>query len=146
MSLKIRLKRIGMKKQPSYKIVVADSRKPRDGKAVEILGSYSPQRADKPLIIDMEKVDKWLSVGAKPTVAAQKLVDKARKVAEEQGITKVTVTSTPKKPKPKEKPKEEAAAETVTDESQETEAVKPEEPTEPEKPEESVDQPEPDEK
>ena len=103
MSLKIRLKRIGMRKQPSYKIVVADARKPRDGKAVDILGSYSPQRKDKPLTLDMEKVDKWLAVGAQPTLAAKKIMDRARKAAEEQGVTKVSLTSEPREPKPSKK-------------------------------------------
>ena len=90
-----------MRKQPSYKIVVMDSRKPRDGRAVEILGHYSPQRKDKPLTLDMEKVDKWIKVGAQPTISAQKIVDKARKASIEQGVTLVTVTSVPKQPKPK---------------------------------------------
>ena len=92
-----------MRKQASYKIVVADARKPRDGKAVDILGSYSPQRKDKPLTLDIEKVDKWLAVGAQPTEAAKKIVDKARKAAEEQGVTKVSLTSEPGKPKPSKK-------------------------------------------
>lgn len=112
-SLKIRLKRIGMRKQPSYKIVVADARKPRDGKAVDILGSYSPQRKDKPLTLDLAKVDKWLAVGAQPTEAAKKIMDRARKAAEEQGVTKVSITSDPRKPKPSKKQlkKEKEAAE-----------------------------------
>ncbi|MCD6216752.1 30S ribosomal protein S16 [bacterium] len=92
-----------MRKQASYKIVVADARKPRDGKAVDILGSYSPQRKDKPLTLDIKKVDKWLAVGAQPTEAAKKIVDKARKAAEEQGVTKVSLTSEPGKPKPSKK-------------------------------------------
>ncbi len=92
-----------MRKQPSYKIVVADARKPRDGKAVDILGSYSPQRKNKPLTLDIEKVDKWLAVGAQPTEAAKKIVDRARKAAEEQGVTKVSLTSEPGKPKPSKK-------------------------------------------
>jgi small subunit ribosomal protein S16 len=101
--LRIRLKKTGMRKQPSYKIVVMDSRKPRDGKSIDILGHYAPQRKDKPLTLDMEKVDKWIKVGAKPTVSAQKIVDRARKASVEQGVTLVTVTSTPKQPKPKAK-------------------------------------------
>jgi small subunit ribosomal protein S16 len=99
-----------MRKQPSYKIVVMDSRKPRDGKSVEILGHYSPQRKDKPLTLDMEKVDKWIKVGAKPTITAQKIVDRARKASVEQGVSLVTVTSTPKQPKPKAKAEKPAAA------------------------------------
>jgi small subunit ribosomal protein S16 len=112
-SLKIRLKRMGMKKQPTYKIVVADSRKQRDGRAIEILGSYSPQRKDKPLVIDTVKLDKWLSVGAVPTESAKKLVDRAKKHATETGETKFTLKSAPKPPKPKAKakPAESEAAE-----------------------------------
>ena len=95
-----------MRKQPSYKLVVADARKPRDGKAVDILGTYSPQRKDKPLTVDIEKVDKWLALGAQPTDRAKKIMDIARKAAEEQGVTKVTVTATPRAPKMSRKKKD----------------------------------------
>ena len=121
MSLKIRLKRMGMKKQPSYRIVVADARKPRDGKSIEILGSYAPQRKDKPLVLDMEKVEKWLAVGAQPTESAKKLLDKAKKVADETGEKKVTITSKPKERKAKPKPEPEPAAEVDQPEEAKTE-------------------------
>ena len=115
-----------MRKQPTYQIVVMDARKPRNGRAVDIVGSYSPQRKDKPLTLDLDKVDKWLSMGAQPTVAAQKIVDRARKADGEHGTSKVFLTSTPKMPKVKAKvaeagqPKEAAPVETdePQDESQ----------------------------
>lgn len=121
MSLKIRLKRMGMKKQPSYRIVVADARKPRDTKSIEVLGSYSPQRKDKPLVLDLEKVDKWIAAGAQPTEPARKLVERARKVADQTGEKLVSITSKPKEKKPK------AKAETEKPESEpEVEESKPE--------------------
>lgn len=67
MAVKIRLKRMGAKKKPFYRIVVADSRSPRDGKALEEIGFYNPVSNPKEIRIDDEKAIKWLNVGAKPT-------------------------------------------------------------------------------
>ncbi|RUM42645.1 MAG: 30S ribosomal protein S16 [Desulfurobacterium sp.] len=63
--VKIRLKRMGRKKLPIYKIVVAESMSKRDGRAVDILGTYNPKSKD--LQIDVEKVKEWLAKGAQPT-------------------------------------------------------------------------------
>ena len=67
MAVKIRLKRMGAKKRPFYRIVVADSRAPRDGRFIEEIGYYNPVSEPKEVKIDQEKAQKWLSNGAKPT-------------------------------------------------------------------------------
>lgn len=67
MAVKIRLKRMGAKKKPFYRIVVADSRSPRDGRFIEEVGYYNPVVEPKVIKIDDEKAIKWLKVGAKPT-------------------------------------------------------------------------------
>ena len=73
--LRIRLTRTGARNQPSYRVVVADSRKPRDGKFVEILGHYNP-RQDPPLVvIDREKAQKWIEVGAQPSDAVKRMLE-----------------------------------------------------------------------
>ena len=63
----IRLRRTGKTKQPSYRVVVADSRSPRDGKFIEIIGHYNPVRQPKELVIKGDRARYWLSVGAKPS-------------------------------------------------------------------------------
>jgi small subunit ribosomal protein S16 len=67
MSVKIRLKRVGKTKAPSYRVVVADSRSPRDGRIIENIGWYNPLVEPSAIHIDEEKAFKWLSVGAQPT-------------------------------------------------------------------------------
>ena len=81
MSLKIRLSRIGATHKPIYHVVVAETRSRRDGRAVEILGTYTPQYKTAPLSLDVARVDYWLSKGAKPTDTAHSLVKKAKKAA-----------------------------------------------------------------
>lgn len=78
MAVKLRLMRMGKKKQPTYRVVAADSRSPRDGRFIEIVGTYEP-RADPSVIkLDQTKVDKWLSQGAQPTETVAKLIKIAR--------------------------------------------------------------------
>ena len=67
MAVKIRLKRMGSKKKPFYRIVVADSRSPRDGRFIEEIGYYNPVSEPKVVNVDEEKAVKWLNNGAKPT-------------------------------------------------------------------------------
>ncbi|SDZ02319.1 small subunit ribosomal protein S16 [Proteiniborus ethanoligenes] len=67
MAVKIRLTRMGAKKKPFYRIVVADSRSPRDGRFIEEIGYYNPVSEPKEVVIDDEKAIKWLNNGAKPT-------------------------------------------------------------------------------
>jgi small subunit ribosomal protein S16 len=73
MAVKIRLKRMGAKKKPFYRIVVADSRSPRDGRFIEEIGYYNPLTDPKTVKIDDEKAIKWLNNGAKPTDTVDKL-------------------------------------------------------------------------
>jgi len=72
--VKIRLKRMGAKKKPFYRIVVADSRSPRDGKFIEQVGTYDPRTNPSQFNIDAEKVKKWLANGAQPTDTVKKLL------------------------------------------------------------------------
>ena len=73
MAVKIRLRRMGAKKNPFYRIVVADSRSPRDGRFIEEIGYYSPLTEPKTVKIDDEKATKWLNNGAKPTDTVDRL-------------------------------------------------------------------------
>jgi small subunit ribosomal protein S16 len=75
MATKIRLTRLGKKKQPSYRVVVMDSRKPRDGKYIEQLGIYDPRQNPSLIKIDNERALHWLRTGAQPTERAQKLLE-----------------------------------------------------------------------
>jgi len=74
---KIRLMRMGAKKKPFYRLVVADSRSPRDGKFVEILGHYNPLTEPAEVVVDREKTTMWLARGAQPSEAARKLLRRA---------------------------------------------------------------------
>jgi len=74
MSVKIRLKRVGKTKAPSYRVVVADSRSPRDGRIIENIGWYNPLVEPSAIHIDEEKAFKWLSVGAQPTDSVASLL------------------------------------------------------------------------
>ena len=71
--VKIRLRRMGAKKQPTYRFVVADSRSPRDGKFIEILGHYNPRTEPKTLEVDAEKAKQWLAKGAQPSETVRRL-------------------------------------------------------------------------
>jgi small subunit ribosomal protein S16 len=101
--LKIRLARVGKKKAPTYRVVIADSRAPRDGKYVEIVGSYNPRTEPDEFNIDEDKVRDWLSKGAQPTLRMQKLLAR-------QGLVEAP-TFPPPKPKPA--PQAEAPAATA---------------------------------
>lgn len=72
--VKIRLKRMGVKKKPFYRIVVADSRYPRDGRFLEEIGTYNPLADPSEISVDAEKVKKWLGNGAQPTDTVKKLL------------------------------------------------------------------------
>lgn len=74
MSVKIRLMRVGKKKQPSYRVVVADSRSPRDGRYIEIIGQYQPRLDPSGFVVDDEKVLGWLRQGAQPSEQVHRLL------------------------------------------------------------------------
>ena len=78
MAVKIRLRRMGAKKAPFYRIVVADSRFPRDGRFIEEVGYYDPMTEPATIKVDLEKVDRWLSNGAQPTDTARSIINKSR--------------------------------------------------------------------
>ena len=77
MAVKIRLRRMGAKKAPFYRIVVADSRYPRDGRFIEELGYYNPQEDPAVIKVDTEKAQKWRANGAQPTDTVRALLKKA---------------------------------------------------------------------
>ena len=76
--VKIRLKRMGAKKTPFYRVVVADSRSPRDGRIVEKIGTYDPMTNPATIKLDKEKVAAWIKNGAKPTDTVKALIEKAQ--------------------------------------------------------------------
>ena len=74
MAVKIRLTRMGDKKSPFYRVVVADSRSPRDGKNIDIIGTYNPKTQPAEVKIDAEKATKWIANGAQPTDTVRSLL------------------------------------------------------------------------
>ena len=77
MAVKIRLTRVGSKKNPIYRVVVADSRSPRDGRFIEIIGRYNPQTDPSTIELDETKVNEWLAKGAQPSDPVAKLIKAA---------------------------------------------------------------------
>ena len=75
MAVKLRLMRMGKKKQPTYRVVAADSRSPRDGRFIEILGTYEPRAEPSVVLIDTDKAVRWLVKGAQPTERVAKLLE-----------------------------------------------------------------------
>ena len=75
----MRLTRVGSKKNPIYRVVVADSRSPRDGKFIEIIGRYNPQTDPSTIELDDAKVQEWIDKGAQPSAAVAKLIKAAAK-------------------------------------------------------------------
>jgi small subunit ribosomal protein S16 len=82
MAVKLRLTRVGSKKNPIYRIVAADSRSPRDGKFLEIVGRYNPQTDPSTIELDEAKVKAWLDKGAQPTESVARLL-KAKEIGAE---------------------------------------------------------------
>ena len=76
MAVKIRLKRMGSKQKPFYRIVAADSRSPRDGRFIEILGTYNPIVKENNVTVNEELVEKWINNGAQPTDTVKSLLSK----------------------------------------------------------------------
>ncbi|MGI8972766.1 MAG: 30S ribosomal protein S16 [Gaiella sp.] len=84
MAVRMRLTRVGSKKNPIYRVVVADSRSPRDGRFIEIVGRYNPQTDPSTIELDKDKVESWLGKGAQPSDPVAKLI----KVAFPDGVGK----------------------------------------------------------
>lgn len=76
MAVKLRLKRMGSKQKPFYRIVAADARSPRDGRFIETVGTYDPVKKEESIMIDEEKALKWLNNGAQPTDTVKNLLTK----------------------------------------------------------------------
>ena len=128
MAVKIRLKRMGRKKLPIYRIVVADSRKARDGKCIEEIGTYNPLKRDigtHGMLVNEDRLKYWVSVGAQSTdvvarlFAAANLAKEKKRVSSNQNIAKKDVG---KEPVPA--PKEEAKVEEAPKEEEKVEASK----------------------
>lgn len=81
MPVKIRLKRIGAKNCPAYRIVVASNCSPRDGRFIEEIGSYNPQQRGQNFVLKLDRADYWLSHGAQPTDTVASFVKRARRAA-----------------------------------------------------------------
>ena len=103
MAARIRLTRVGATKQPSYRVVVADSRTQRDGRAIEILGHYNPRSEPVEFAVDVEKTKAWLAKGATAT-------DRVHRFLANAGLLKPLKKNNPQKAKPKKKAQERAAA------------------------------------
>ena len=82
MAVKLRLTRVGKTKQPQYRIVAADSRSPRDGRFIQIVGTYNPRTEPSSLTVDNAKAVKWLMDGAQPTERVKKLLEVSGAMAE----------------------------------------------------------------
>ena len=87
MSVSIRLRREGTTNRPYYKVVVADSRSPRDGKFIEIIGTYDPKKPGHNSTLQMERIEHWISKGAQPSDTVRSLIKKNRTVAAQQPAT-----------------------------------------------------------
>jgi small subunit ribosomal protein S16 len=85
MAVKLRLMRMGKTKQPTYRVVAADSRSPRDGRFIEVVGSYAPREADKKVVLKPDRVARWLKEGAQPT-------DRVRRLLIGEGLIEVPST------------------------------------------------------
>jgi small subunit ribosomal protein S16 len=100
MAVSIRLRREGAKNRPYYKVVVADSRSPRDGKFIEIIGTYDPKKPDHNSTLKLDRIDHWISKGAQPSDTVRSLIKKNKK----------QVTAAPAEAAAPESPAEEASA------------------------------------
>jgi len=150
--VKIRLRRVGAKKQPHYRVVVADSHSPRDGKFIEIIGHYNPRTEPPTVEIDAERALYWLSAGAQPSEAVRRMLDKMGVIAHAEAIKRGEVPPGTAVPEPEveeapaveeeeeaeaEELEDEAEAEEVEDEAEAEEAKEEEEAEEAEEEEEA---------
>ena len=93
MAVKIRMKRVGTKNTPVFRIVVADSRSPRDGKFIEEIGTYQPLKKDDNFVLDLDRAKYWVSKGAKPSDTVASFIKKAAKVAAAAASTTPAATA-----------------------------------------------------
>ena len=126
--VKIRLRRVGAKKKPSYRLVVADARAPRDGAFIDVIGHYNPLTNPETIVIDGEKALSWLKQGAQPTAIAARLLSKAG-ITEKPKLTTKKAKPTTEEPEPAKKPKPAKAAVTQEPEPAKATVAKEPEPT-----------------
>lgn len=139
MAVRIRMKRMGRKHRPFYRICVMDSRKPRDGKAIEEVGTYDTSVREKSqrVTLNMERIDYWMSVGAQPSENVKTLIKKVK--SNKFGLTKEPPKmQAPKQPEPEAPPEEEKPAEESAEAPADAEASAEEAPAEEEAKEESA--------
>ena len=139
MAVRIRMKRMGRKHRPFYRICVMDSRKPRDGKAIEEVGTYDTSVREKSqrVTLNMERIDYWMSVGAQPSENVKTLIKKVKN--NKFGLTKEPPKmQAPKQPEPEAPPEEEKPAEESAEAPADAEASAEEAPAEEEAKEESA--------
>ncbi len=94
MAVSIRLRREGAKNSPYYKVVVADSRSPRDGKFIEIIGTYDPKKTDHNSTLKLDRIEHWVSKGAQPSDTVRSLIKKNKKLAASAPAETATATAT----------------------------------------------------
>lgn len=134
--LKIRLRRVGAKKQPSYRVVVADSRSPRSGRFVETVGFYNPRTEPPTVELEEDRIRYWMSQGAQPTEAVRRLLEQKERAAEQPEAVEPA-------PEPEEEGEEAPQAEAGPEEEPEEEAPEAEAEARPEEeaPEDEKDEP-----
>jgi small subunit ribosomal protein S16 len=110
LAVKIRLMRVGKKKQPSYRVVVSDARSPRDGRFIEVLGQYAPRAEPSVVSIDADRALHWLRVGAQPTEQVAKLLEITGVWAAYKSAVGKDAVAKPKVKTPKAQPVEPAPA------------------------------------
>jgi small subunit ribosomal protein S16 len=108
MAVSIRLRREGARNRPYYKVVVADSRSPRDGKFIEIIGTYDPKKPDHNSTLKLDRIDHWISQGAQPSDTVRSLIKKNKKQS---------ASATPEGAAPTASPRESAAPTAMAGES-----------------------------
>ena len=99
--VKIRLRRMGAKKAPFYRIVVADSRYPRDGRFIEEIGTYNPLTDPAEIKVDAERAQAWIKTGAQPTETVKGSAEKSRRPVRNRGSTRYERTSDLYRAKPR---------------------------------------------
>jgi len=117
MSVRVRLTRVGSKKNPMWRVVVADQRSPRDGRIIESIGHYNPQTQPSTIVIDRERLQHWIELGAQPTNTVRKLMRAPDTVAQAE-VTQEAVAPEPAAPGEPETEPDEAAAEASTEEGE----------------------------
>jgi small subunit ribosomal protein S16 len=98
MAVSIRLRREGARNRPYYKVVVADSRSPRDGKFIEIIGTYDPKKPDHNSSLKLDRIDHWISQGAQPSDTVRSLIKKNKTQSVSATLDVAAPTTSPEEP------------------------------------------------